>query len=90
MSEASEQPGAAGFERFRMQCPSCSQGVRTRPRTGARATVRHDGRQVIVVGTSYVGENCADCDGAGWLPLGSGDWRGRPGAEPGTEPDLAP
>ncbi|MFF7637296.1 hypothetical protein ACFZB9_29715 [Kitasatospora sp. NPDC008050] len=57
--------------------------MRTRARTGARAMVRHDGRHVIALGTTYVGETCADCDGAGWLPLGSGDWWGRPEEEPG-------
>ncbi|WP_329563177.1 hypothetical protein [Kitasatospora sp. NBC_01266] len=76
-----QQPTGPEFVQFRMQCPNCGQGTRARARMGAKAYVRHDGQYTVAVGSSYVAETCADCDGEGWLPLGSEEWKGRPKPE---------
>ncbi|MGW2252402.1 hypothetical protein ACWCXH_19675 [Kitasatospora sp. NPDC001660] len=55
------------FEAFRLLCPNCSGGVCHRSRMGVR-----DGQ----AGTGHVAETCPDCKGAGWLPLGNGEWKG--------------
>ncbi|MDH6115708.1 hypothetical protein [Kitasatospora sp. GAS204B] len=84
MSDDEQEPSSPGFVQFRMQCPNCSQGVRTRARMGIRSSVRHEGENIVAVGTSFVPETCADCDGDGWLPLGSGEWKRRPKSAPDT------
>ncbi|MFG3051298.1 hypothetical protein ACGFZP_10160 [Kitasatospora sp. NPDC048239] len=52
--------------RFRVPCPNCAGGVRTRARLGVRADR---------TGTGYISETCPDCAGQGWIPLGNGEWK---------------
>jgi DnaJ-class molecular chaperone len=83
MSDGEQQPLGPGFERFRLKCPNCNeQGTRHRPRMGVRGYARRDGRQSPAVGTGYIPETCPDCGGAGYLPLGSEEWKGRPESDP--------
>ncbi|MFD7904866.1 hypothetical protein ACFV4F_19660 [Kitasatospora sp. NPDC059722] len=62
MDESQDGP-QVGWEpvRFRVPCPNCSGGVRTRARLGVRADR---------TGTGYITETCGDCLGRGWLPFG--------------------
>ncbi|MFE2721962.1 hypothetical protein [Kitasatospora sp. NPDC059327] len=55
------RPEPAGF---RVPCPCCSDGVRTRARLGVRADRS---------GTGHIPETCRACDGRGWLSLGLRD-----------------
>lgn len=83
MSDDEQQPTGSEFAKFRLKCPNCNeQGIRHRARMGARAYIRHDGQDSIAVGTSYIPETCSDCGGSGFLPLGSGEWKGRPKPDP--------
>ncbi|MGW6914822.1 hypothetical protein ACWGB8_13560 [Kitasatospora sp. NPDC054939] len=54
--------------RFRVPCPNCHGGVRTRARLG----LRYDR-----TGTGHIPETCRDCAGRGWLPLRNGEWTRR-------------
>lgn len=72
------EPTGPGFVQFRMACPNCSMGITRRPQMAARAAVGLDGKPNFIVGTTSVGQQCQDCHGDGWLPLGSGEWKGRP------------
>ncbi|WP_395295308.1 hypothetical protein ACF9IK_18545 [Kitasatospora hibisci] len=51
-------PGPTGFK---VPCPCCSGGVRTRARLGVRSDRS---------GTGHIPETCRDCAGSGWLSLG--------------------
>ncbi|WP_035847301.1 hypothetical protein [Kitasatospora azatica] len=79
--EAQHRPGAE-YVKFRMPCPCCDDGTRTRVRGGARPHVHRDGSDCLLTGTGFVPQTCGDCGGKGFLPLGSGEWKGRP--EPGV------
>ncbi|MDH6120647.1 hypothetical protein [Kitasatospora sp. GAS204B] len=80
-----QQPTGPGFVKFRLQCPNCNQGSRARARMGARDYLGHDGKPAIVVGASYVPETCTDCQGTGFLALGSEEWKGRREPDPSAD-----
>jgi hypothetical protein len=63
-----------GFQKFRVLCPNCSCGLRTAVRFAAAEPG----------GYGYVAQHCRDCDGNGWLPLGSGEWKRRLTPKPDT------
>jgi hypothetical protein len=71
-----------GFQKFRLPCPSCGGGVRTVARF-APENPRSEG---------YASERCWDCDGKGWLVLGSGEWQRGRGPKPAAPsgPDATP
>ncbi|GAA1933977.1 hypothetical protein [Kitasatospora viridis] len=62
-----------GFVQFRLLCPCCAGGVQHR----ARAGLRRHGDGTITTGSYDLPERCPDCDGVGWLILGSGEWKVR-------------
>ncbi|MDH6108835.1 DnaJ-class molecular chaperone [Kitasatospora sp. MAP12-15] len=78
MSEESEQPTGPGFAQFRMACPNCDGGITVKSRMATQSVMGRDGKPIVAAGTAYVRQKCRDCNGDGWLPLGSGEWKGRP------------
>jgi hypothetical protein len=72
--ELSRPPGT-GYVKFRMPCPCCDDGTRTRVRAGARPHTHRDGSDCLLMGTGFVPQTCSACAGEGYLPLGSGEWR---------------
>ncbi|MFE9426904.1 hypothetical protein ACFYNO_28515 [Kitasatospora sp. NPDC006697] len=74
MPDQSPRHRPPGFLQFRLLCPCCLGGVRHRATGGVRR--QEDG--TLTTGSYHLPEHCTGCDGAGWLPLGSGEWRSRP------------